>query len=86
MIKETGEFVVNLTTEELLRACDYCGVKSGRDVDKFKELHLTPLAMQHVSAVGISESPVNIECRVRKSEEPRQPYNVYSRRRRCDSG
>ena len=46
MIKETGEFVVNLTTEELLRACDYCGVKSGRDVDKFKELHLTPLAMQ----------------------------------------
>ena len=64
MIKETGEFVVNLTTEELLRACDYCGVKSGRDVDKFKELHLTPLAMQHVSAVGISESPVNIECKV----------------------
>ena len=65
MIKETGEFVVNLTTEELLRACDYCGVKSGRDVDKFKELHLTPLAMQHVSAVGISESPVNIECKVK---------------------
>ena len=57
------------TTEELLRACDYCGVKSGRDVDKFKELHLTPLAMQHVSAVGISQSPVNIECRVRKIEE-----------------
>ena len=69
MIKETGEFVVNLTTEKLLRACDYCGVKSGRDVDKFKELHLTPLAMQHVSAVGISQSPVNIECRVRKIEE-----------------
>ena len=69
MIKETGEFVVNLTTDELLRACDYCGVKSGREVDKFKELHLTPLAMQHVSAVGISESPVNIECRVRKCEE-----------------
>ena len=69
MIKETGEFVVNLTTEELLRACDYCGVKSGRDVDKFKELHLTPLAMQHVSAVGISQSPVNIECKVRKIEE-----------------
>lgn len=69
MIKETGEFVVNLTTEELIKACDYCGVKSGRDVDKFKELHLTPLAMQHVSAVGISQSPVNIECRVRKIEE-----------------
>ena len=69
MIKETGEFVVNLTTEELLRACDYCGVKSGRDVDKFKELHLTPLAMQHVSAVGISQSPVNIECKVTEVKE-----------------
>ena len=69
MIMETGEFVINLTTKELVYATDYCGVKSGRDVDKFKELHLTPLAMQHVSAVGISESPVNIECRVRKCEE-----------------
>ena len=69
MIEETGEFVINLTTRDLAFATDYCGVKSGRDVDKFKELHLTPLAMQHVSAVGISESPVNIECRVRKSEE-----------------
>ena len=64
MIKNTGEFVVNLTTEELVRACDFCGVKSGRDVDKFKEMKLTPLKMEHVSAPGISESPVNIECRV----------------------
>lgn len=64
MIKETGEFVVNLTTEELLRACDYCGVKSGRDVDKFKELglHISPAA--EVSAPLLDESPVNIECRV----------------------
>lgn len=69
MIEETGEFVINLTTGDLAFATDYCGVKSGRDVDKFKELHLTPLAMQHVSAVGISQSPVNIECRVRKIEE-----------------
>ena len=69
ILKEAGEFVINLTTRDLAFATDYCGVKSGRDVDKFKELHLTPLAMQHVSAVGISESPVNIECRVRKSEE-----------------
>lgn len=68
-IKETGEFVVNLTTEELVKACDYCGVKSGRDVDKFKEMHLTPLKMQNVSAVGISESPVNIECRVASVHE-----------------
>ncbi|MEE1304690.1 MAG: flavin reductase family protein [Agathobacter sp.] len=69
MIKNTGEFVVNLTTEELVRACDFCGVKSGRDVDKFKEMKLTPLKMEHVSAPGISESPVNIECRVVETKE-----------------
>lgn len=68
-IKETGEFVVNLTTEELVRACDYCGVRSGRDVDKFKEMNLTPLKMSNVSAVGISESPVNIECKVASVQE-----------------
>lgn len=69
MIKESGEFVVNLTTEELVFACDYCGVKSGRDVDKFKKLNLTPLKMEHVNAPGISESPVNIECKVREIKE-----------------
>lgn len=69
MIKNSGEFVVNLTTEELVRACDFCGVKSGRDVDKFKEMKLTPLKMEHVSAPGISESPVNIECRVVETKE-----------------
>ena len=69
MIKETGEFVINLTTEELAFACDYCGVTSGRDVDKFRKLNLTPLKMEHVKAPGISESPVNIECRVREIRE-----------------
>ena len=69
MIKNTGEFVVNLTTEELVRACDFCGVKSGRDVDKFKEMKLTPLKMEHISAPGISESPVNIECKVVEAKE-----------------
>ncbi len=69
MIKETGEFVVNLTTEELAFACDYCGVTSGRAVDKFKKLNLTPLEMEHVKAPGISESPVNIECKVREVKE-----------------
>ena len=64
MIKETGEFVVNLTTDELLRACDYCGVKSGRDVDKFKEMKLTPMPAEKISAPLIKESPVNIECKV----------------------
>ena len=66
MIKASGEFVVNLTTEALVRAADYCGVRSGRDVDKFKELRLTPQASREVSVPGIAESPVNIECRVRQ--------------------
>lgn len=69
IIKQTEEFVVNLTTEELARACDFCGVRSGRDVDKFKELGLTPIKLPNVSAVGISESPVNIECRVSRIQE-----------------
>lgn len=64
MIEETGEFVVNLTTKELVRACDYCGVTSGRDVDKFAKMKLTPLVMESVKAPGIAESPVNLECRV----------------------
>ena len=64
IIKETGEFVVNLVTKDLVFATDYCGVKSGRDVDKYKEMKLTPLVSQKISAPGIAESPVNIECRV----------------------
>ena len=64
IIKETGEFVVNLVTKDLVFATDYCGVKSGRDVDKFKEMQLTPLASQKIIAPGIAESPVNIECKV----------------------
>lgn len=64
MLKESGEFVINLTTKDLVYAADYCGVKSGRDVDKFKVLGLTPVAAKEVSAPLIAESPVNIECRV----------------------
>ena len=64
MICETGEFVINLTTEALAYATDYCGVKSGRNVDKFKEMNLTPLPAEKVGAPLIAESPVNIECRV----------------------
>lgn len=64
MIQDTGEFVINLTTESLASATDYCGVKSGRDVDKFKEMHLTPIPAGKVKAPLIKESPVNIECRV----------------------
>lgn len=69
MIKETGEFVINLTTEKLAFATDYCGVKSGRDVDKFKEMHLTKEKAKEVQAPLILESPVNIECRVRECRE-----------------
>ena len=64
IIRRTGEFVINLTTEKLTRACDYCGVVSGREVDKFAKTGLTPLAVEGVSAPGIAESPVNIACRV----------------------
>mgnify|MGYP001053140988 CR=1 FL=1 len=66
LIEESGEFVINLTTEKLVKATDYCGVRSGRDVNKFKEMHLTPLASKHIHAPGIAESPVNIECKVRE--------------------
>ena len=54
IIRETGEFVVNLTTEKLARATDFCGVRSGRDVDKFKEMHLTEEPSVQISAPGIA--------------------------------
>lgn len=66
---ETGEFVINLTTKELARATDYCGVRSGRDVDKFKETGLTAIPADRVKAPVIAESPVNIECRVTEKKE-----------------
>ena len=69
MIRETGEFVINLTTKELARAADYCGVRSGRDVDKWKEMKLTPVKGREVSVPLIGESPVNIECRVTEVKE-----------------
>lgn len=68
MLMETGEFVINLTTKELAFATDYCGVKSGRDVDKWKEAKLTPVMGKAVKVPCIAESPVNIECRVVKVE------------------
>ena len=64
MIMETGEFVINLTTRELAFATDYCGVKSGRDVDKFEQMKLTAVPADVVKAPMIAESPVNIECKV----------------------
>ena len=69
MIKEMGEFVINLTTKELTYATDYCGVRSGRDVDKFKEMKLTKEKASKVNVPLIGESPVNIECKVIGIEE-----------------
>jgi flavin reductase (DIM6/NTAB) family NADH-FMN oxidoreductase RutF len=64
IIKETGEFVINLTTSKLAFATDWCGVKSGKDYDKFKEMKLTPGKARVVNCPIIDESPLNIECKV----------------------
>ena len=70
MIEETGEFVINLTTKDLTYATDWCGVKSGRDVDKFAAMNLTPVKGNQLKyAPIIEESPVNIECRVTEKKE-----------------
>lgn len=66
IISETREFVLNLTTVAMAKAVDWCGVKSGRDVDKFEGAHLTPFPSEIIAAPGIVESPVNMECRVKK--------------------
>lgn len=66
IIKRTGEFVINLTTEQLAKATDWCGVRSGRDYDKFSEMGLTPIPSAVVSAPALAESPVSIECRVKE--------------------
>ena len=70
MIKESGEFVINLTTQELMKAADFFGVRSGRDTDKWKQCGLTQKPASSLKyAPVIAESPVNIECRVEKIEE-----------------
>ena len=69
IIKETGEFVVNLVTAELTRACDWCGVRSGSKYDKFKEMKLTEYVSEYIKTPAIDESPVNIYCKVKKIEK-----------------
>ena len=64
LIKESGQFAINLPTESLVRAIDWCGVKSGRDVDKFAAMHLTAVPAAKVGTVLVEESPVNLECKV----------------------
>ncbi len=66
IIRRTGEFVINLTTEELARATDWCGCRSGRQYNKWQEMNLTPLSAKVVKAPLIAEAPVNIECKVQQ--------------------
>lgn len=69
LIKNNGEFVINLTTEELVKAVDFCGVKSGRNTDKFKDMNLSAQKAFTVKAPILEQSPVNIECKVREIVE-----------------
>lgn len=69
LIARTGEFVINLTTKDLAYATDYCGVRSGAKVDKFKEMNLTAVKSRHVACPSIQESPVNLECKVLEVHE-----------------
>jgi flavin reductase (DIM6/NTAB) family NADH-FMN oxidoreductase RutF len=66
IIKRTGEFVINLTTENLARATDWCGCRTGRKFNKWEEMNLTPAPAKMVNAPVIAESPVNIECVVKQ--------------------
>ncbi len=69
LIAETGEFVINLVDESLAKSTDFCGVRSGRDVDKFEKCSLTPSDSKCVSVPSILESPVSLECRVCEIKE-----------------
>ncbi|MBO5732204.1 MAG: flavin reductase family protein [Alistipes sp.] len=69
IIRRTGEFVINLTTEQIARATDWCGVKSGREVNKWEAMGLTPMTNDHVAAPLVGESPLSICCKVRQVVE-----------------
>jgi len=69
IIKKTGQFVINLTNAGLAFAADWCGMNSGRDFDKFRELNLTAVKAEKINAPLIAESPVNIECIVKEIKE-----------------
>ena len=69
MIKNQEEFVINLTTKDLAKATDWCGCRSGKDYDKFKEMNLTKERAKFVKCPMIKESPVSVECRVKEIRE-----------------
>ncbi len=66
IIKDTGEYVINIPSEDQVRAVDYCGITSGQNIDKFAAMGLTPVPASQVKAPLIAECPVNLECRVRQ--------------------
>ena len=69
LIKSSGAFVINLPTKELVKAVDWCGVRSGKDYDKFKSMNLTPIPSSTVEAPAVQECPVNIECTIKQAIE-----------------
>lgn len=69
LIKEAGGFVINLTNKDLVKATDWCGVRSGKDYDKFKEMKLTAIPADIVNAPMIAESPINLECKIHSITE-----------------
>ena len=66
IIKRTGEYVINLTTEKLAKATDWCGCRSGKKYNKWQEMGLTPLPAKNINAPVIAEAPINIECKVKE--------------------
>ena len=75
LITQSGEFVINLTTKQLVKAVDFCGVRSGKDVDKFEVCKLTPEPCSKVSCPMLAESPLSLECKVVK-ELPLGTHNM----------
>jgi flavin reductase (DIM6/NTAB) family NADH-FMN oxidoreductase RutF len=69
LIKEAGGFVINLTNKDIVKATDWCGVRSGKDYDKFKEMKLTAIPADIVNAPMIAESPINLECKIHSITE-----------------
>ena len=69
LIRRSGEFAINITTEAMARATDWCGVRSGRDNNKWEAMGLTPMLTEHISAPIVGESPLSICCRLREVKE-----------------
>lgn len=69
LIRRSGEFAINITTEAMARATDWCGVRSGRDNNKWEAIGLTPMPTEHISAPIVGESPLSICCRLREVKE-----------------